>query len=150
MKYYQLFIDTDNNFETYKSVTKLLEIEPTETDKDKSLTDQYSSWMYMVTETDTDPYFNFINSFLDLLEPKFADLEKLGVTKDKILFWMLYEYDQQCGMEFHPQEMTRLGQSGIHLNIDCWTLNDEKSTTALHCIDIMAADEYRLNSCGTI
>jgi hypothetical protein len=54
----------------------------------------------MVTETDTDPYFDFINSFLDLLEPKFADLEKLGVTKDKILFWLLYEYDQQCGWNF--------------------------------------------------
>jgi hypothetical protein len=130
MKYYQLFIDTDNNFETYNSVSKLLEIQPTEKEEDKKSTDRYSTWMYMVTETDTDSYFDFINSFLDLLEPKFVDLEKLGVTKDKILFWLLYEYDQQCGMEFHPQEMARLGQSGIHLNIDCWTSNDEKSTNA--------------------
>ena len=40
------------------------------------------------------------------------------------------EYDQQCGMEFHPQEMVRLGQNGIHLNIDCWTNSTEESTTA--------------------
>lgn len=128
MKYYQLFIDTDNNSETYNSLTKLLGLQPTE--KDKNSKDRYSSWMYMVAESDNDRSFDFINAFLDILEPKFVALEKLGVPKDKILFWMLYEYDQQCGMEFHPQEMMRLGQSGIHLNIDCWTINTDKSTTA--------------------
>lgn len=40
---------------------------------------------------------------------------------------MLYEYDQQFGMEFHPQEMERLGQNGIHLNIDCWTNSPQES-----------------------
>lgn len=128
MKYYQLFIDTDNNSETYNSVTEVLGIQPKEDEKDKTLEDRFSSWMYMVTENENEPYYDFINNFLDILEPKFADLEKLGVTRNKILFWMLYEYDQQCGMEFHPQEMTRLGQSGIHLNIDCWTNNIEEST----------------------
>ena len=130
MKYYQLFIDTENSAETFNSVTNLLGLKPTENETDKASTDRYSSWMYMVTENDTDPYFDFINSFLDILEPKFSELEKLGVTKDKILFWMLYEYDQQCAMEFQPQEMERLGQSGIHLNIDCWKLNVDESTTA--------------------
>ena len=121
MKYYQLFIDTDDNSETYNSLTKLLKLQPTENEMNKASEYNNSSWMYMVTETENDPNFDFINNFLDILEPKFADLEKLGVTRDKILFWMLYEYDQQCGMEFHPQEIIRLGQSGIHLNIDCWT-----------------------------
>jgi hypothetical protein len=102
MKYYQLFIDTDNNSETYNSVTELLGLQPKEDEKDKISKDRYSTWMYIVTELETDPYFDFINNFLDILEPKFADLEKLGMTRDKILFWMLYEYDQQCGMEFHP------------------------------------------------
>jgi hypothetical protein len=130
MKYYQLFIETDNNLETYNSVTVLLGLQPTEDEKDKISKDRYSTWMYMVTEAETDPCFDFINNFLDILEPKFSALEKIGVTRDKILFWMLYEYDQQCGMEFHPQEMTRLGQSGIHLNIDCWTNNTKESKTA--------------------
>ncbi|HAY3499781.1 hypothetical protein HZQ11_10585 [Elizabethkingia anophelis] len=121
MKYYQLFIDTDDNSETYNSLTKLLKLQPTENEMNKASEYNNSSWMYMVTETENDPNFDFINNFLDILEPKFADLEKLGVTRDKILFWILYEYDQQCGMEFHPQEIIRLGQSGIHLNIDCWT-----------------------------
>ncbi len=121
MKYYQLFIDTDDNSETYNSLTNLLKLQPTENEMNKASEYNNSSWMYMVTETENDPNFDFINNFLDILEPKFADLEKLGVTRDKILFWILYEYDQQCGMEFHPQEIIRLGQSGIHLNIDCWT-----------------------------
>jgi hypothetical protein len=119
MKYYQLFIDTDNNSDTYKSVTELLGLQPTESEKDMLSKDRYSTWMYMVEETETN--FDFINEFLDILEPKFKELEKLGVTRDKILFWLLNEYDQQCTMEFHSQEMIRLGQSGIHLNIDCWT-----------------------------
>ncbi len=126
MKYYQLFIDTDNNLETFNSITKLLGLQPTETEYDKTSKNRYSSWMYMVTENDTDPGFDFINSFLDILEPKFVSLQILGVTPDKILFWMLYEYDQQCGMEFHPDEMIRLGQSRIHLNIDCWSNNSNE------------------------
>lgn len=126
MKYYQLFIDTDNNPGIYTSVTTLLGLQHTETEKDIIAKGRYSSWIYMVSRSDNDPYFDF----LDILEPKFVHLEKLGVTKDKISFWMLYEYDRQCGMEFHPQEMTRLGQNGIHLNIDCWTSNTDKSTTA--------------------
>jgi hypothetical protein len=31
---------------------------------------------------------------------------------------MNYEYDQQCGMEFQPKEMKRLGKSGIVMCID--------------------------------
>lgn len=128
MKYYQLFINTVNGSETFNAITNLLGLQPTETEKDKLSEDRYSTWMYMVTEAEEDPYFDFINCFLDVLEPKFVELEKIGVAKDDILFWLLYEYDQQCAMEFHPKEMIRLGQSGIHLNIDCWQLNiDEKS-----------------------
>lgn len=28
--------------------------------------------------------------------------------------------DQQCGMEFHPQQIKRLGESGIVMCIDCY------------------------------
>lgn len=121
MKYYQLFIDTANNSACYNLVSEILGIQPTE-NEDSMVKDKYSTWMYMITEEENDPYFDFINNFLDLLEPKFDELEKIGITRDKILFWKLYEYDQQCGMEFHPQEMSRLGSSGIHLNIDCWQI----------------------------
>lgn len=128
MKYYRLFIDTDNKAETYNRITELLELQPTEDVKSKDSSTRYSTWMYEVSEAETEPYFDFINNFLDILEPRFSDLEKLHITRDHILFWMLYEYDQQCGMEFNPQELTRLGQSGIHLNIDCWPNSTEENT----------------------
>lgn len=74
MKYYKLLIDTDNNAETYYRVTELLGLQPTESENDKPSNDRYSTWMYMVTETQTATYFDFINNFLDILEPKFPDL----------------------------------------------------------------------------
>ncbi len=130
MKYHRLHIDTDGTVDTYNKITQLLGLQPTPVDTESKFANAYSLWTYEVDTDQDDDYFDFINKFLDILDPKFADLEKLGVTKENILFWLLYEYDQQCAMEFHPQEMARLGQSGIHLNIDCWPLTVEKSTTA--------------------
>ncbi len=129
MKYHHLNISTDGTIETYNKITRLLNLKPKEIDKEFKFGEPYSIWTYEVETRDEDDYFDFINKFLDILEPKFGDLEKIGVTKNDILFWLLYEYDQQCAMEFHPQEMKRLGVSGIHLNIDCWPLNT-KSTNA--------------------
>src|SRR5437764_1964480 len=115
MKYHRLHIDTDGTIETYDKITNLLGIEPSAIDKNSKFWQPYDLWTYEVDTNDEDDYFDFINKFLDIIEPKFSDLENLGVTRDKILFWLHYEYDQQCAMEFHPQEMKRLGESGIHL-----------------------------------
>jgi hypothetical protein len=130
MKIYRLHIDTDGTIENYNNITKLLGVEPTPIDNESKFRKPFDLWTYEVEENDEDEYFDFINKFVDLLEPKFSDLENIGVTKDKILFWLLYKYDQQCAMEFHPDEMKRLGENGIHLNIDCWQLSQEESTTA--------------------
>jgi hypothetical protein len=128
MKYHQLHIDTDGTADNYNEISILLGVQPTEFHKNKLNDNPFVTWTYTVNVGEEEPYYDFINKFLDILEPKFADLEKIGVTKDNILFWLLYEFDQQCGMEFHPQEMKRLGESGIHLNIDCWPLSVANST----------------------
>ncbi len=120
MRYYKLSIDTNNNSEIYNMITKILELQPTENKRNKISGKRCYTWNYFVIETDRDPYFDFINNFLDILEPKFDTLEGIGITRDKIILLMLYEYKQQCGIEFNPEEMLRLGKSGIHLNIDCW------------------------------
>ena len=122
MKYHRLHIDLDGTVETYNKITQLLELEPATIDMDSKFGQTYSLWTYEVDINDEDEYFDFINTFLDILEPKFTALEELGVKKNNILFWLIYEYDQQCAMEFHPQEMKRLGESDIHLNIDCWAI----------------------------
>ena len=120
MKYYRLHIYTDGTFDQYNKISKLLGLEPMPVDRESKFGKPYSLWTYSIDTTVENDCFDFINKFLDILEPKFADIEILGIKRDDILFWLLYEYDQQCAMEFHPQEMMRIGDSGIHLNIDCW------------------------------
>ena len=116
MKYHILSITTDSTEETYNRISNLLGLEPKAVDKNTKDDSLYSLWEYEVITNEEDEYFNFINNFLDILNPKLIDLEKLGVIKENILFWLLYEYNQQCAMEFNPQEIKRLGESGIHLN----------------------------------
>lgn len=113
MKYHQLVIFTDDTADTYQKITCLLGVKPIEVK-------EFGVWTYSVEEKDEAPYFDFVNAFLDLLEPRFEKLEELGITKDKILFWLLYEYEHQCALGFGPQELQRLGVNGIALNIDCW------------------------------
>ncbi|KOY86522.1 hypothetical protein AD998_10535 [bacterium 336/3] len=118
MKYYRLYINTDGTFEMYSKITEVLGVQPTTFSKTKFSHNPYAFWAYCVDFED-EYSFDFINIFLDILEPKFDALEKIGITNKDILFWLIYEYDQQCAMEFHPQEMKRLGELGISLNIDC-------------------------------
>jgi hypothetical protein len=120
MKYYRLYITTTNNFEIYSKITEILGVKPIELETEKNSTDLYNLWTYSIDEEDEAPYYDFINNFLDIVEPKFTELKKIGIKKKHITFWMNYEYDQQCGMEFHPKEMKRLGKSGIIMCIDCW------------------------------
>jgi hypothetical protein len=126
MKYHKLDIHTDGTQDNYDKISTLLGVQPTPYRPSKFNYNPFDLWTYSVDVADDEPYFDFINKFLDILEPKFSDLEKLGVTKDKITFWLLYEYYNQCGMEYHPQEMKRLGENGIVLCIDCWARPDEK------------------------
>jgi hypothetical protein len=120
MKYHRLYIDTNNDIETYNQITKLLGIQPTKFERKNKFDDTLDFWTHTVDTEDDEPYFDFINRFLDILEPKFNELKGFGIDKSNITFWLLYEYDQQCGLEFHPQEMKRLGESGIVMCIDCW------------------------------
>jgi hypothetical protein len=118
MKYYRLDITTNNKAGTYNKITNLLGLQPDKFVPNKISTDPYSIWTYSVNEDEAKEGAPF--NFLDILEPKFDELEKLGVAKSDITFWYLYEYEKQCSMEFHPAEMKRLGNCGIVLCVDCW------------------------------
>lgn len=117
MKYYQMFIDTDGTKTHYDAVSGILELKPY-SDHDSEHED-FKTWMYLVQQGEDDPYYDFINNFLDLLEPRLNALAAIGITNKHILFWLVYEYEHQCAMFFEPQQMQRLGQQGIYLNIDC-------------------------------
>lgn len=111
MKYHNLYINiTDTN--VYPTITEILKLKPNEENPS-------STWCHQVIVNDNDPYFDFINFFLDSLEPNLNRLMELGIQKSNIMIWLIYEYHEQCSLEFHSQEMLRLGKSGIGFNIDC-------------------------------
>ena len=58
--------------------------------------------------------------FLSLLEGKYEKLESIGISREDISIWVLYEYEGQCNMEYDPESMKKLGESGILLCISCW------------------------------
>jgi hypothetical protein len=84
-----------------------------------------NAWIYEVITTEDDEYFDFINTFLDLLEGKYELLSNIGVKRDDIGIWMIYEYDNQCNMEFRPQDLGRLGGNNIGLCISCYTAGED-------------------------
>lgn len=105
----------------FDKVTEILGVEPAVDEPRLSFPElEYSTWNYQVESHEDDSYFDFINKFLNILEPKFEKLASIGITKQEISIWHLYEYDQQCNMEFHAQELKRLGEFGITLCISCW------------------------------
>jgi hypothetical protein len=77
-------------------------------------------WNVTLEERQDDAPTPFLDVFLGLLDGHFASLERIGVSRDDITVWLLYEYDEQCNLEFTAADMERLGRSGISLCISCW------------------------------
>ena len=77
-------------------------------------------WCLEIEEGESDEYFDYINHFLDILEGKYKQLESIGISREHISIWFLYEYKDQCNMEFLPSEMKRLGDNRISLCVSCW------------------------------
>jgi len=77
------------------------------------------AWGYKLVVKDN-AYTNFIDCFLSILEGKYDKLQEIGITRDQISIWMIYEYEEQCNMEFSPSDMKRLGDNGITFCISCY------------------------------
>lgn len=126
MKYHRLFIGYDKpGFETFDAITQLLGVAPEPWVKRWFGSKKPASWSYLVVSDDKAPYFDFINVFLDLLEPKLDALLQLGIEKESISLSLTYLYTHQCALGFNAEEMLRLGRSGFTLSIDCY---EEKET----------------------
>ena len=116
----ELQISFAPSIETYNSISELLGVKPRDKDFSRFPNSIPSSWSYEVITKEKDPYFDFINNFLDILESKYVKLAELGVQRGDITIWNYYEYDQQCNMEFDPLRLKRLGDNGITFCISCW------------------------------
>lgn len=89
------------------------------------------SWNLWKENVD-DEYIDFITTFLDILEGKYEELEKIGIQRNNIVIFVLYRYYGQCNTEFEPEQLARLGINGIRLCISCWEdlrLEDSDSAT---------------------
>jgi hypothetical protein len=78
-----------------------------------------AEWNLHILEKDFE-HADFINLFLDILEGKYQPLQSMGIKRDQITFWAVYEYLGQCNTEFPARDLARLGTNGIHLCISCW------------------------------
>ena len=129
MKYYNLHIDFEPSWDTYNQVTNLLGVTPQKYEKTKfDKSDEPRIWTYQIEREDEEEYLDFVNLFVDMVEPKFDELLKLGIDRENILIWLVYVYTEQCALGFSPDEMKRLGETGISFNIDC---HEIKSITTI-------------------
>lgn len=106
--HYSLRIRTDSS--NYCTVSDILGVE---------VFDFSKGWVYEVVTIDN-KYFDFINEFLNMLDGKYEFLSKIGVSKNDISIWMIYEYEEQCNLEFLPKDLKRLGENDISLCISCF------------------------------
>jgi len=105
---YVLRINTDK--EKYNTLSSLLAVVPTST---------RVYWELSINES-SNLYTKAINYFLELIENNIERLNQSGIKKEDLSIWYLYEYEEQCNMEFQPDELKKLGDSGITLCISCW------------------------------
>lgn len=80
----------------------------------------YLNWGFEILVDRTDEAFDFIDYFIGILKNNYGKLEQIGVKREDISIWMLYEYDQQCNMEFSPDKLSKIGEEKITLCISCW------------------------------
>lgn len=106
--FYYLQIDgEDFNDLILESIDKILGVKHNTSD----------GWQYALKETKCIDYITF---FMDILEGKYNALNEIGITRDMISIWHLYEYDGKCNLKYFPELFKRLGKNGITLCVSCW------------------------------
>ena len=86
----------------------------------------HADWGIEIIQSDEN-FSGILVYFLSLLEGKYEKLESIGISRENISIWILYEYEGQCNMEYDPESMKKLGESGILLCISCWEKEGELS-----------------------
>jgi hypothetical protein len=79
-----------------------------------------SGWVFELREGADEPPVDFVGRFLAILEGKDEALAAIGARREDLAVWVLYEYDEQCNLEFSAADLLRLGERGIALCVSCW------------------------------
>ncbi|MDR1671660.1 MAG: hypothetical protein LBR57_03980 [Alistipes sp.] len=114
MNFYSLRISAPD--EKTKDIARILGIEPNY---------DVGGWGLEIVDKDWrfDP--SVIDNFLSILEGKYDELNRIGISADDISIWRLYEYgkNKECNMELHPELMLKMGSKGIIYCVSCWQKN---------------------------
>lgn len=86
----------------------------------------HADWGIEIIQSDEN-FSGILVYFLSLLEGKYERLESIGISREDISIWVLYEYEGQCNMEYDPVSMKKIGENGIVLCISCWEKEGELS-----------------------
>lgn len=98
-----------------REITKIIGVPPTSTEG--------SVWEYEISEKEADSPIPFIQIFIGLLSSKYDQLQALGINRENITVWLIYEYEEQCNIEFLPSDLLKLGKESIGLCISCYELS---------------------------
>ena len=86
----------------------------------------HADWGIEIIQSDEN-FSGILVYFLSLLEGKYEKLESIGISREDISIWVLYEYEGQCNMEYDPVSIKKIGENGIVLCISCWEKEGELS-----------------------
>lgn len=106
--FYSLRIDS--NEDVYDEISKILGVD---------ITDYKLGWQLEV-KLNNEENRDVIAEFLNLLKDKYRELNQIGVKQDDISIWLIYEYKDQCNLEFEPEILKKLGENGIRLCLSCY------------------------------
>lgn len=106
--YCQLRIDCVDN--VYTIISKILGVK---------IDDYSNGWIYEI-ELNKLSYIDAVNMFLSILDNKYEELKMFQITKNDITFWILIENNEQTNIEFDPEFMKSVGNTGMSLCISFW------------------------------
>ena len=85
-----------------------------------------AGWGLEIVKDDNELGLNFIDYFLSIIEGKSSQLKNINITDDDISIWVLYEYQDQCNLEFTSTDLKKIGNAGVSLCISCWERVNEQ------------------------
>ena len=73
----------------------------------------HADWGIEIIQSDEN-FSGILVYFLSLLEGKYEKLESIGISREDISIWVLYEYEGQCNMEYDPVSMKKIGEKRVN------------------------------------
>lgn len=119
MKYMYILDIGDSNIHQKDQISNILKIKPN--------IDYFGAWNYHIGYDDNDmvnEYKDFAYEFIKILDDKYDSLKSIGINREDITAWFIYNYEYQCNMEFNPQQLKMLGDNGITFCISCYDVGE--------------------------